>query len=335
MKKDSRYVYITIAQIIAMLLIVFSHSFPDRIEAPQSIYECVVYIQSAGLTLFMFVSGFLFERTKQIEKYGCMGVIKHRAMRLLIPYVVMQILMLMPKYFIGMLTGTKVEIAIVSVLKSFLYPRQGILPHLWFLPTLFLISILCCSIYSWMKRGRNLVIVLILSVAVSLNNFDIGLFVISDVLNLFMWFIFGIVTATYKLERYLQRKSLSALILSGGGYMLFLLLSAETPFVDDMMSILQSVCSIAFILVLCMLLEKCSTEGVLRFGKYTFTIYILSLPIQNIMEIIFMRIGFGWIADMAGMFVTGIFIPLGVGICVGMIEKKMKIRWVSKIIGLT
>lgn len=335
MKKDNRYVYITIAQIIAMLLIVFSHSFPDRIEAPQSIYESVAYIQRAGLTLFMFVSGFLFERTKQIEKYGCMGVIKHRAIRLLIPFFVVQILLILPKYFIGMMVGTKPKMTMDSVTHSFLYPREGILPHLWFLPTLFLISVLCCIIYSWMKRRINLVIVLLLGIVLSLSDFGIGLFGISDVLNYFIWFILGIVVATYKLERYLQGKSFITLILSGGGYMLFLLLSTGVPFVDDVITILQSACSIVFIISIAMLLERYSTEGVLKFGTYTFTIYILSLPVQNIIEIIFIKIGFGWSVDMAGMFLAGIIVPLLIGICVRMVEKRMKIRWMSKIIGLT
>lgn len=117
--------------------------------------------------------------------------------------------------------------------------------------------------------------------------------------------------------------------------MLFLLVSTGVPLVDDVMTILQAVCSIVFIISISMLLEQCLTEGVLKFGTYTFTIYILSLPVQNIIEIIFMKIGFGWIVDMVGMFLVGIIVPLLIGICVRMVEKRMKIKWMSKIIGLT
>lgn len=317
-----------------MILIVFSHSFPDRIVGPKQIYNSVPYIQSAGLTLFMCVSGFLFERTKQIDKYGGTGVLKHRAERLLIPYFAIQLLMILPKSAIGIVLNTKIEMTLALLVHSFLYPREGILPHLWFLPTLFWISALCCIIYPWMKRKANWIAVIVLSGVMSLCNPDVDLLGIADVSSYFIWFLLGMIAANYKLERYLQHKNLFILI-SSGGYMLCLLMNTGNAFLNGVVLLIRSLCSIVLILTISVLLEQIFTDQVwLWIGKYTFTIYILSLPVQNIIEIIFMIIGTGWITDMIGMFLAGIFIPLIVGICVGGIEKKLKTRWISKIIGL-
>lgn len=100
--------------------------------------------------------------------------------------------------------------------------------------------------------------------------------------------------------------------------------------------VFNSMCSIIIILIISILFEKISSKQLwLKVGKYTFTIYILSLPVQNIVEIFFLKIGINWIVDMIGMFLIGIAIPFFIGIFVNNFEKNKKIKWYSKIIGIS
>ena len=65
---ERRY-FITCAQILSMLLIVLSHALPEDIEVPYWIVAMTPYLQHAGLTVFMFTSGYLMAYTSKTKHH--------------------------------------------------------------------------------------------------------------------------------------------------------------------------------------------------------------------------------------------------------------------------
>ena len=185
--------YITLSQIIAMFLIVLSHSFSKRIEQPPNTMYYVSVIQGIGLTLFMFISGFLFEKTEQMSKYSIGKIIKKRAIRLLIPYVVIQIIMYIPKYIMASYSNIPVELSMEFIIKSFLNPRSGILPHLWFLPVLFVITCIVVMVYPLFRNNKMLILITSIISVLTIIKFDKHVIAgIDDIVHYLFWFLFGI-----------------------------------------------------------------------------------------------------------------------------------------------
>ena len=151
--QNNRIEWITYAQLLAMILITFSHSFSGKIVNPSWSGLAIQISQSIGLTVFMFVSGYLMEETHQIEKYGYFRFVARRAKRLLIPFFCMQIIMLLPKY---LLDANKDAYTFSNIFHGFLFPREGILPHLWFLLVLFIICLLLPLLRLLLKKTWSL-----------------------------------------------------------------------------------------------------------------------------------------------------------------------------------
>ncbi len=102
-----RLSFITIAQVFSMILIVLSHSTPSHAEQHKWMISIVQYLQKAGLTVFMVLSGFLVSYTGQLEKYGTGEFIRRRTIRLLIPYFTISFLMLLPKFLLSKYVQTQ------------------------------------------------------------------------------------------------------------------------------------------------------------------------------------------------------------------------------------
>ena len=84
---------------------------------------------------FFLTSGLFAGKWK---RDGWVAYLKKRAVRLLTPWLCVNLLMLAPRYAAARLMGVEVHLTPGWVLMSFLDPHgQGIAPHLWFLPTLF------------------------------------------------------------------------------------------------------------------------------------------------------------------------------------------------------
>ena len=96
----------------------------------------------------------------------------------------------------------------------------------------------------------------------------------------------------------------------------------------------KTVLGLLSLILLLVISSKFEWVGVQRVGRYTFPIYILSLPIQNIVEIFAGRFGLGWEAATALMFMTGFLIPLLLAFCVNKIEDKCNLKIISRCIGL-
>lgn len=331
---NKKIYFLSFAQIVAMLLIVLSHSQPDNMPLPLFVDTLRPILQMPGLVVFIFVSAYLAVRTNSLAKYGYAGYLKRRLVRLLLPYVAVSVLMIVPKYLLRAFANSEVSLNALYLLKQLVVPRDGILPHLWFLPTLFILSAL---LPLWIKISKNKYASLgIFAVLLALQfTGDATDFLCINDLRLYaLWFFLGVVCAGYvirsKKEGLSQRQLLGANVLSGllTVFCIVLMAKGYTPY------LFYKLVSMIFILSISMAAAPYSKRFCDLFGPYTFPIYIMSLPIQNILNIIFARLGFAVSAVWTIEFIGGLLLPYAIARAVRAIEKRSKLKPLSKMIGM-
>lgn len=214
--KQTKIYWITVLQIMSMFLIVLSHSIPDNMTTPKWMTSTVSYLQNAGLTAFMWVSAYLTVKTRSIEKYGYIGFIKKRSLRLLVPYFACSILMMLPKMVIQ---GSTQPISVTGILYQLAVPREGILPHLWFLPTLFLLS---CAMPIWraiLKDKRAALICLMVLLGIQFIPNITKLVCVDDVIRYAMWYFIGLMCAgnSFVKNAHMKRHLVICAAAFGGG----------------------------------------------------------------------------------------------------------------------
>lgn len=329
MQMNKRLNYITLMQVIATAFIVLSHSVASSITYPSATGTVVAVIQNMGLTAFMWCSGYLMVKTDAVKKYGYKQYIRKRFIRLMIPFLVIQLLMLFPKILIARIIGQSADMSLPGIIHAFFYPREGILPHLWFLPTLMLLCIISPLLQKIARNKFRWGIVLVAAVALIYFPLDTNILCLNDAKNYLFWYFLGIGSAMY-----LEIDALKKLSNRGACVIFSTLLMSWSVlifFTGSGCKIFSGMLSLILLLAISL---KFEWGGVQRVGRYTFPIYILSLPIQNIVEICAGRFSLGWPAATALMFITGFLIPLLLASCVNKIESKCNLKLISRCIGL-
>lgn len=327
MSKSNKLQFISAMQVIGMLLIVLSHSVSQYAEYPPGTGLFVRAIQMAGLTAFMWCSGYLLVYTESIERNGYRRYIARRAQRLLIPFVAVQILMLLPKALIARMQGTELAICIYT----FLFPREGILPHLWFLPTLMILCTLAPFLQSCIETRVKACVMLSVSALISLLPGIPNLLCFDDVRCYLFWFVLGMASARHiKIDKFATASRKWAVLLTVPVYVVTISCIGYAP-------LKWMVCSICTIILLFYIgnlrfAEYLAGGGTL--SQYTFPIYILSLPVQNVAEILTGKVKFGYIESTIVMFVGGIAVPLAIAAAVEKLETGRSLKPISKCIGL-
>ncbi|HLZ19287.1 MAG TPA: acyltransferase family protein, partial [Smithellaceae bacterium] len=263
--------------------------------------------------------------------YG--SFLKKNFIRLMVPYFCINLLMLIPKYAMGLVAGKAVPLNVFAVLYSFIDPRgSGILPHLWFLPTLMMLAVIAPFIIR-VNKNRMAMLALIVA-ALILRLLPASLWTkflcIDDLRSYFFFYALGIALSDFDLRRFAQNKNL-AVILLVIGYVASLLLFKQVGMVRFGSSIL----GFLFIVGLAFLLESQSKIFLLSvFGGMTFTIYLLSLPAQNFIEVIADRLSWKWYFASGAMYVVGFAVPMAIYTAVLWIDGKFRLTPVKKMIGI-
>lgn len=314
-----------------MILIVLSRSVPSTASAESWMTRITPYLQLGGLPVFMTLSGFLVSYTKQLEKYGYKGFIIRRTVRLLTPYFVVSVLMLIPKFLIGKFTGISISLRVSDIIYQLLTPREGILPHLWFLLTLW---ILCLAIpllrigmkNKWTSLGLAVITLVLIFLPKATNVCAIG-----DVQIYVFWFCLGLFLGEKQIDLS-KVKLISAILLAivAVGYLFIRLLWEQNKYSWFLYSM---ICLIA-VVSLAKYAERPLEKWCGFIGKYSFAIYILSLPIQNIADIFLERFGISSILSYSVLFLIGLLLPIGIAIIVDLIDHKIGNKCFGTIIGL-
>lgn len=153
MKKNQQ---ILVLNTFAIIMVCIGHSF----TAVESYYGHK-WIYSFHMPLFMFISGYLLnyatmhkqQEISDISLLGKQGYIVKRAIRLLVPYFIISSITYIPKVLLSAHALRPIDFSIHSYIHMLLYPMDNVIKFFWFLPTLFIVSIITIILYKTYWRN--------------------------------------------------------------------------------------------------------------------------------------------------------------------------------------
>lgn len=279
-----RLVFISNARIIGIVLVVFGHSYPLTGNVPNLANILRNFIYCFHMPLFVFVSGYIASKTKSIERHGTKEYIKRRAVKLFVPYLGLSILGYVPKAMLSGYISDDVQIGWKYFVRSLLIPREAIWGHFWFIPMLFVMALVSVFYEKVLKQYRNVMIcVCILALGIiyipNLTNW-LG---IKDIATYLFWYLFGIFLSDIHIDdRY---KSPRVAIIS-------LIIGSICFFVFDMQAYnpVVALFLIVGIMLICTYIDFEKNKFLTMLGKYSYSVFLLSWPVQVIIEIIANRV---------------------------------------------
>lgn len=149
MNSQKRYSQIDILYTIGIFCVVLGHSHPSDWSAFRgTLFESIiVFIYTFHMPLFFFIAGFLFMNSHALERDGYKNWIKNKAVKLLVPYIVLSLIVLLPKYYVEY----HAWITVNSLIEAIFIPRKGVWGHFWFIPIL----LLCYAVFGMWKMYVN------------------------------------------------------------------------------------------------------------------------------------------------------------------------------------
>lgn len=306
--ESKRVLWVERAQVLSMLLVVLHHCVPHGYDGPAWLARLLEAIQYPALVCFFFTSALFAPRWR---RNGLGSYLKRRAVRLLTPYFCVNLLMLAPRYVAARLMGVEVHLTVGWLLTSFLDPHgQGIAPHLWFLPTLFLMSALLPAIDALARAPRpaklgGLGTLLILSaLPVRLPT----LFCLNELKLYLAYYVAGYLFAVeYGVLR--PFTGMAGLAAGGAGLIAFVasLWFADAPLAPFVQMAGGGLC----LLALAGASERDDALTAAFRGK-TYIVYILSLCVQNLVEVVGYSLRLPWFATALAMLAIGLAIPCAI-----------------------
>ena len=309
--EKKRLVWAELAQVFSMLLVVFHHSTPNYTDVPGALAAFAGSVHLPALAVFFLCSGY-FAAGWEKTSYG--RYLGRRAARLLIPWVAVSLLMLLPKALLSAPQARSEMLSPLNLLLSFADPHgRGICPHLWFLPTLFLLS-LTVVLLRYVARSR-IASVLVPAALFALTVPDLPvptLFCLNEVRLYLFWFVLGYVLGARRLFASCGRAvgigSSVCAVLFGAASVLLILYGRSLPVFRALVTVSGAVA----ILAASVALERPLERFTAFFRGKTFLIYLLSLCAQNFVEVLANRLGVPGSAAFALLFVTGLAVPLAI-----------------------
>jgi fucose 4-O-acetylase-like acetyltransferase len=336
MSDNKRIAYISNAQAIACLLVVFGHSYPLNVPIPVALDSLRAFIYSFHMELFVLVSGFLVVKAASIKKYGSLGFIKRRAYKLLIPYVVISLIGLIPKFFLTSYVNDSVQLNPMFFVRSFLVPRENIWGHFWFIPMIFAFALLSILIMKVMERSKSgFLLLLIGTFAITFIPTITGWFSLNDIKDYLFYYVLGMFLAQ---SQPIEIKALSSKwvwVFFPAAVGLFILDTELPNYFTHIIG--KAVIASLMIFFVLWLFNKVHIEQSSFFStvsRNVFTIFILSWPSQAVVDVLanhILKLNFYIVMPL--MFLAGLFIPLLIIKVVRIIESKTPIKFLSPIIG--
>lgn len=333
MKSPVELRYITIVQIVGCCLVILGHSFPFITPYPSGVTKSISFLYAFHMPLFVWCSGFLFAHTMQSDRMSLAQYTGKRAVKLLVPYLVISLIGLIPKIAASTVLNDKLNMDVISIIRAFLVPREGVWGHFWFLPMIYLMGILGYLIDKFSKKTQLWVIVVLVSFALSFYRHDmLQWFAMNDVLQYFMFFGGGIVCCRFTMKKdfchwlYIGL----AIILS---VVLFITMTSNAEVIHTRNTFI-AILMIFAIVQLCKKMDRYIHVDRKSLIAQTYQMFILSWPCQLVAGIVVERLlHLCWMIFIPIVFATGVMAPLILLRLIDWLEKKTNTRYISFVLG--
>jgi fucose 4-O-acetylase-like acetyltransferase len=314
-----RYPQIDILYTIGTLLVVLGHSHSSDWSTFSSTFfnNIIVFVYTFHMPLFFFIAGFLLENSNSLKSEGYWKWVGNKALKLLIPYIVLTIVFFVPKFYLEQRT---IEGIGREFIESIFVPRLNIWGHFWFIPVLLLVYMIFGAIKK-LETDNNKVVLLVMtfivSIAIYFIPFGTQWFGLDDVKKMSVFFVVGIIV------NYILRQR--PIYISHFIRIIFIAISIALSiyftkcFYNSKIVMLFVALLMIFVswnLALLLGNNKISTW----ISKHNFTIYIYSWPFQALVMMICERLNLKWYIMSIAMFLVG----LGVPIIIALLYEKFK-----------
>lgn len=133
---------ISFIQFVGVLSVIYGHSM-NSLGVPHWLLETKYWVYTYHMPLFFLVSAYLFSYYDGFRhKGGYKGTLWSKCERLIIPYIIWNVLFIAPKYLLADYSSDHIELTPGYFFYIMLSPRNNILGHTWFLFALFEMFIL-------------------------------------------------------------------------------------------------------------------------------------------------------------------------------------------------
>lgn len=202
--------FISFIQFVGVLSVIYGHSM-NSIDVPQWILETKHWIYTYHMPLFFLVSAYLFSFYGGFShKGGYKKTLWSKFERLIIPYIIWNVLFIAPKYFLADYSVDHIELTPGYFFHIMLSPRDNILGHTWFLFALFEMFVLAI-LFEKLKTNKRLWLpVAMILLVINCFGVEDRLLAVGDLMKNGIYFWVGLLLGTVdlnKLSEWVQDKS--------------------------------------------------------------------------------------------------------------------------------
>ena len=199
----------------------------------------------------------------------------------------------------------EVEFSFTYFIRMLLVSRENVWGHFWFIPMLFVMALIAVIYMSFVQKNRKLsIIICILSFGLILIPNLTSWLGINDIKNYLFWYLSGLIIGETDICTK-SKSPIKGVICLVGGLVVFTLCGMKTY------NAFVAVFMIAGIMLVCMYidLEKAWVLNIV--GRYSFSIFLLSWPVQAVIEVLGNRIlHLPLVVNTTMIFLSGIFVQL-------------------------
>ena len=200
--------------VFAILLVVLGHAFY------QTNSLIVDWLYQFHVPLFFFVSGSLFNVSVNGKPLQPHIFLRHKAVRLLLPYFALSTLLFVPKVLLSQYMVRPIEASWSEYVLMLIYPYRNVNSSYWFLPTLFLLfvfAVIVLFLSQRVQRRMSFTISSLLLFLLALANISLPfshdtLFNVVGVIHYAFYFALGYFVSSFGLMRFLDKRKTSFLV---------------------------------------------------------------------------------------------------------------------------
>ena len=158
--KKRHYTEIDHLYAIGIVLVILGHSHSsDWNTFSGTVLEMIIgFLYTFHMPLFFTIAGFLFVNSSRIEREGYGTWLGKKAVRLLTPYFLLSLAMILPKWLVS---GS-----VDNIMDLLLRPRLGVWGHFWFIYVLFVIYAVFGFFWK-ITEGMNKVLIQLAATAIT------------------------------------------------------------------------------------------------------------------------------------------------------------------------
>lgn len=309
--------FVSFIQFVGVLSVIYGHSM-NSLDVPQWLLETKYWVYTYHMPLFFLVSAYLFSYYGGFShKGGYKNTLWSKFERLIIPYIIWNVVFIAPKYFLADYSVDHIELTPGYFFHIMLSPRNNILGHTWFLFALFEMFILAIIFENLKEYKRLWIPVAMILLVINCFGVQERLLAVGDLMKNGIYFWVGLLLGTVDLNKLTEWAKDRSVIWA----LLFILLSGTIVWAFNHVGInspmLVNTCILGFSVILLLgviqIKYECNNSFVEFVSVNSFAIYIMHWPVlMAIRAVVYYKLQWSPVACMITMLIGGLAITCGI-----------------------